>query len=164
MDSRMKNRSFRRKSRGLSLTRWTALWKFTFLEKFCLLLDSNIQQFLVPYFFAFLKIPHFLVTIRNSLDSQHVVTHSVSPRDGIRKYSYPFTFEFAMKEGARYPELFVEAVSFGFFNNRRIEGTKLRFSLDWKDLGYGYGMIPEEAGKHDVEVKCWRPQMGVQDE
>jgi len=25
-------------------------------------------------------------------------------------------------------------------------------------------MIPEEAGKHDVEVKCWRPKMGVQDE
>jgi len=95
--------------------------------------------------------PTISVTIRNSLDSQHVVTHSVSPRDGIRKYSYPFTFEFAMKEGSRYPELFIEAISFGFFNNRRIEG-------------YGYGMIPEEAGKHDVEVKCWRPQMGVQDE
>jgi hypothetical protein len=67
-----------------------------------------------------------LVTIRNSLDSQHVVTHSVSPRDGIRKYSYPFTFEFAMKEGSRYPELFIEAISFGFFNNRRIEGILLR--------------------------------------
>ena len=101
-----------------------------FLERCFRLKASSIQLSPVTAFcsFFFFSNERLLVTIRNSLDSQHVVTHSVSPRDGVRKYSYPFSFEFSMRDGARYPELFIEAVSFGFFNNRRIEGMCLFFS------------------------------------
>ena len=126
--SKMKNQFYRHKSHGQTRTRWKVSSKSMFLERCFRLKALSIQLFLVisVLFCSFSNLPP-LVTIRNSLDSQHVVTHSVSPRDGVRKYSYPFTFEFSMRDGARYPELFVEAVSFGFFNNRRIEGNSYYF-------------------------------------
>lgn len=95
--------------------------------------------------------PYVSVMVKNSCDSQTVVTHSVSPRDGARNYSFPFEFQFTHGVDESCPELIVEAVSFGYFNNRRIEG-------------YGYGCIPDDPGSHEVTIPCWRPTGGVYEE
>jgi len=95
--------------------------------------------------------PNVSIMIKNSADAQTCVTHAVAPRNGIRNYAYPFEFTFLQPEDAKMPELIVEAVSFGFFSNRRIEG-------------YGYACIPHDPGTHEITIPCWRPQEGVYQE
>ena len=50
--------------------------------------------------------------VKNSCDSQTVVTHSVSPRDGARNYSFPFEFQFTHGVDESCPELIVEGKDF----------------------------------------------------
>ena len=95
--------------------------------------------------------PNVSVMVKNSCDAQSCVTHAVSPNNGVRSYSFPFEFNFLQREDAKSPELIIEAVSFGFFSNRRIEG-------------YGYACVPHSPGTHIISIPCWRPTEGIYQE
>lgn len=97
------------------------------------------------------EFPNVSIMVKNSCDAQTCVTHAVAPRNGSRNYSFQFEFSFLQREDAKSPELLIEAVSFGFFGNRRIEG-------------YGYCITPHETGTHELTVPCWRPKEGVYNE
>jgi len=94
---------------------------------------------------------HVSIILKNSSNAQTCVTHAVSPRNDCRYYSFPFEFEFEHSENTKSGDLIVEAVSYGFFGNRRIEG-------------YGYAAIPQKTGNHLVTIPCWRPKQGIYEE
>ena len=96
-------------------------------------------------------IRNFLRNGRLMVNIKTCVTHAVSPRDDARYYSFPFEFEFEHSENTKSGDLIVEAVSYGFFGNRRIEG-------------YGYAAIPQKTGNHLVTIPCWRPKQGIYEE
>ena len=49
---------------------------------------------------------------------------------------------------AKTPQYFVKVISYGWFNERRVEG-------------YGTFPLPQKPGKYNIEVPTWRPKTSL---
>ena len=57
--------------------------------------------------------------------------------------------DYKIKNDERLPNLIIQCVSFDFWQNRRIEG-------------YGHISIPTQTGIHELNIPCWRPKQGLE--
>ena len=57
--------------------------------------------------------------------------------------------DYKIKSDERLPNLIIQCVSFDFWQNRRIEG-------------YGHISIPTQTGIHELNIPCWRPKQGLE--
>ena len=109
--------------------------------------DSDDQSVVTPSGMSDIKSQRSPVIL---LKQNNILTPSVSPNaDNKRFYSFSFEMDYKIKSDERLPNLIIQCVSFDFWQNRRIEG-------------YGHISIPTQTGIHELNIPCWRPKQGLE--
>jgi len=80
----------------------------------------------------------------HSKDNQFTASHGIKAKGGRTNFSIPFFHSFTKYKYAKTPQYFIKVMSYGWFNQRRIEG-------------YGTFPLPQQPGQYTIEVQTWKP-------